>query len=1267
MNEQISHLTSYIEALKKISSEAQIRENFLNLLRKTLIKEDNFEWRTVEQSVHQKGLFVGRIDLSVGRVVFEFKRSLKDKKKRREGIQQLKTYLSSDEFKDAPFGILTDGKTFEVYKLEKGNLNQVESFSLPDLEHLPDLSEEEVKALKKFLYKLDAYLLGNLKVPLTSSTLVRFLGYNSQVFVKVYSALREAYERVKDLKEVSLKFNQWKRYMELVYGKNLKDELFFRHTYLSVLIKILSGQLLEVPYDSIWKLLSGEVFERFGIKNYIDKDFFGWIFEKEIKDNLDELFEEIDHLLEFKFEMGNLSEELEEDLLKELYQNIVTRGEREILGEYYTPDWLVERILGEVLKDKDIRTLKVLDPACGSGSFLFFAIKRKREENVPLREILSSVVGLDINPLAVLIARTNYLLALGKEFLKNRHEEIFLPVYTADALRVYVSKHTDLYGSKISVELNGFKVEIPIPPKSSDREQDLKITDLYIERIVEWAKEQVPKTEERFVEDFWRWLERNYPEDEKIISPYFAGYSRSFERQILELVRKKGDDIWTFVLKNIYKPLFLKEKFDLIVGNPPWLVYNSMHKGLQKFFEEFLKAYRIKYGGHLKTHLELATAFLVLTAGFYLKPEGEIAFVMPHSLLNGDQNSWFRKSYHSLMAQERNFPTLSLDILKIFDLKEVSPLFNVPSVVIFAKKKNEGFKKEIPATVFKGKLPKRNARFGEAQKYLTEIEKTLYFVETGRVNYWVYDPQRLGVSPYKNHFREGATIVPRSFWFVEIEKSPYGFSEKSIPIRSKKLGDEKVEFELRGNVPKRFFFKTLLSKRLYPFGFTEFDLVVLPLKITSKEEEELKKLKEEIDTVYRWWREYKATGKDYEDLFAKTVNLASSITEFVQNTEYTEKSKKELLDYLLRFKELLTDEDTYFFSNPDLPSYYWWESKKADFSKPYEVLKHVKSATKPEKFYKLLDYYEFRDKVFKGECPNCGYIWEGKSEKVFKCPNCGFEVNLSSAGDILRKWVNLSREVPKPFKDWLLEAQELWEKHRGEKADKDNIIDWLNYRNKLTNQPVEGGYAVVYTKSGSEIACTWLKKEAKFVLEHSTMYGVFKSEEEAIYLTCFLNSQSLSKAIEQLQTTGLKGKRNIHKLALSVPIPPYDRADPLHQKLVTLGKKAREKAMHPVIRNWLKGFHPNRIRTLGRWVVENELKEIDKLVAQLLELEVNLAFPKKDFRFFKTEKEAKKWIKENKGRIDNEKVYPAKVLAVKYEIPFSKIEEFEVGVEFESV
>ena len=42
--------------------------------------------------------------------------------------------------------------------------------------------------------------------------------------------------------------------------------------------------------------------------------------------------------------------ELTRDLLKQLYQYLVPRHLRHDLGEYYTPDWLAQR---------------VLDPACG--------------------------------------------------------------------------------------------------------------------------------------------------------------------------------------------------------------------------------------------------------------------------------------------------------------------------------------------------------------------------------------------------------------------------------------------------------------------------------------------------------------------------------------------------------------------------------------------------------------------------------------------------------------------------------------------------------------------------------------------------------------------------------------------------------------------------------------------------------------------------------------------------------------------------------------
>ena len=65
---------------------------------------------------------------------------------------------------------------------------------------------------------------------------------------------------------------------------------------------------------------------------------------------------------------------------------------------------------------------RVLDPACGSGTFLVLAIKEMRnyaeehfvtDKSKLLRKIVGNVVGIDLNPLAVLAARANYVIALG--------------------------------------------------------------------------------------------------------------------------------------------------------------------------------------------------------------------------------------------------------------------------------------------------------------------------------------------------------------------------------------------------------------------------------------------------------------------------------------------------------------------------------------------------------------------------------------------------------------------------------------------------------------------------------------------------------------------------------------------------------------------------------------------------------------------------------------------------------------------------------------
>jgi SAM-dependent methyltransferase len=128
--------------------------------------------------------------------------------------------------------------------------------------------------------------------------------------------------------------------------------------------------------------------------------------------------------------------ELSEDVLKELYQSLVDPRDRHDLGEYYTPDWLAARMCDNILSNSGEDS--VLDPACGSGTFLYQTIQHKRKRLPPTRrsleKILGNVVGIDIHPLAVIVSKMNVLLALGDLFQK-RGGPISVQVYLANSIR----------------------------------------------------------------------------------------------------------------------------------------------------------------------------------------------------------------------------------------------------------------------------------------------------------------------------------------------------------------------------------------------------------------------------------------------------------------------------------------------------------------------------------------------------------------------------------------------------------------------------------------------------------------------------------------------------------------------------------------------------------------------------------------------------------------------------------------------------------------
>ena len=99
---------------------------------------------------------------------------------------------------------------------------------------------------------------------------------------------------------------------------------------------------------------------------------------------------------------------------------------------------------------------RVLDPACGSGTFLFHAVRNflaeAEEGGLDKRyladEATSHVVGVDIHPVAVIIARVTYLLALAPA-VATRDGELFIPVYLGDAMQLSTSNM--LSGKELSI------------------------------------------------------------------------------------------------------------------------------------------------------------------------------------------------------------------------------------------------------------------------------------------------------------------------------------------------------------------------------------------------------------------------------------------------------------------------------------------------------------------------------------------------------------------------------------------------------------------------------------------------------------------------------------------------------------------------------------------------------------------------------------------------------------------------------------------------
>ena len=109
----------------------------------------------------------------------------------------------------------------------------------------------------------------------------------------------------------------------------------------------------------------------------------------------------------------------------DLYQSLVPPALRHALGEVYTPPRLAAHALDRLgwLPENEL-----LDPTCGSGVFLVEALRRWMAAGLPRDRLLAGLYGLDINPLAVLTAKSALAVMLAPA-LDPAAPPVTLPVW----------------------------------------------------------------------------------------------------------------------------------------------------------------------------------------------------------------------------------------------------------------------------------------------------------------------------------------------------------------------------------------------------------------------------------------------------------------------------------------------------------------------------------------------------------------------------------------------------------------------------------------------------------------------------------------------------------------------------------------------------------------------------------------------------------------------------------------------------------------------
>ena len=706
---------------RKIKEAAQLSNNEAEFRTKVaLLIEDIASKVGLNLYVREEYTLInGRADAVYNRLIIEYEapgslRQDNNFRTNQHAISQLKGYIEGLVRRERHrperlAGVVLDGFYFIFVRIKEGVWH---------IDPPLKVDNHSTEHFLKLLFSLSSEL------ALIPENLVRDFGENTVVSRKVVSSLCKALTST-DNPKVKTLFEQWSLQFSEVCdyeeASKLRVESFARqfgitqktlepfhfffclHTYYATFIKLLALQVVqyyamprlgtdlrqtttfanEELKEYLKRIEEGGIFKELGISNFIEGDFFSWyldVWNEEIYQSFKAL---ISTLANYSLVTLDVDPDTTRDLLKKLYQQLMPKELRHNLGEYYTPDWLAERLLnilegGRFEGNPDKR---LLDPACGSGTFLVIAIKKIREyvwkkaipEHIALEKILSNVVGFDLNPLAVISARTNYLLALG-DLLQYRKGEINIPVYICDSIMT-PQEGKDLFGKgivKFNTAVGPFSI-----PKSLIQAQYIDTLSNFLEGAV-----KLSYTKEQFIKKLCQRLPLIEGKDDRDIEIIYKLYEK-----LLTLEKQGINGIWARIIKNAFAPLFV-DKFDYIAGNPPWVNWESLPEQYRLETKPLWVSYGLFPHGGMDTILgkgkkDISMIMTYVAMDKYLKRNGRLGFLITQSIF---KTAGAGQGFRRFQLGDKD----PIQVLYVDDMVELKPFEGVgnrTSIIILQKGK----------------------------------------------------------------------------------------------------------------------------------------------------------------------------------------------------------------------------------------------------------------------------------------------------------------------------------------------------------------------------------------------------------------------------------------------------------------------------------------------------------------------------------------------------------------------------------------------------